>query len=183
MTPHKKVKGRGRLLSVSTDLTEMPGSHDTEFYHGWSPQSRPHRTDADESCRVAQAIKATASQCWFNARKVIERLDGYADASYVEGFAIHRSGLCIEHGWVVRGDTIIDPTLPEGVLVYFAGLEFRGRVGIAEFLATERGRKCCRSPFFHAFGWGGCESPSFTEARRLSHEFVYGKQPKGANHV
>jgi hypothetical protein len=44
---------------------------------------------------------------------------------------------------------------------YFAGLEFQGRTGIEEFLSTPEGKKCKRSPFFYAFGWGGMKSPSF----------------------
>jgi hypothetical protein len=46
-------------------------------------------------------------------------------------------------------------------MTYFPGLEFRGRGEIEAFLRTPKGRKCKRSPFFFAFGWGGQESPSF----------------------
>lgn len=67
--------------------------------------------------------------------------------------------------WVCRPDgTLIDPTLPSDGGAYFPGLEFRGRAGIEQFLATERGRRCRRSPFLYAFGWGGAHSPDFPGA-------------------
>ena len=49
-------------------------------------------------------------------------------------------------------------------MAYFPGLEFVGRAGIDEFLATPGGRKCRRSPFLYAFGWGGGKSTSFSAA-------------------
>ena len=80
-----------------------------------------------------------AKQCWFNARRAVLRLDDYADAGYVEGLAVTREGLIVEHGWVVRGGLIVNPTLPSPVAAYFARLEFPGRAGIADFLATPLG--------------------------------------------
>ena len=97
--------------------------------------------------------------------RVVQKLDAYAADSYVEGIACLGSGLLIEHGWVCRPDgTIMDPTLPTDEGVYFPGLEFRGRTGICEFLATPRGRKCKNSPFIYAFGWGGRYSPGIMRA-------------------
>ena len=49
-------------------------------------------------------------------------------------------------------------------MAYIPGLEIVGRAGIEGFLATRAGRKCRRSPFLYAFGWGGVESPSFSKA-------------------
>ena len=74
--------------------------------------------------------------------------------------------MAIEHGWVVRDGRIIDPTLPDGVRAYYPGLEFRGSDGVRDFLASEEGRGCKNTPFFHGFGWGGHGSESFRQARR-----------------
>src|SRR4051812_49088767 len=92
------------------------------------------------------------------------RLDKYAGASYVEGWAVFDDVLPIEHGWVRRGDAVIDPTRPDKRAVYFPGLEVSGRQGIAAFLKAPEGRRCRRSPFFHAFGWGGKDCPNFVAA-------------------
>lgn len=135
-----------------------------DFLMQWQPSSHPTKKDEAESERVRRRVRSQPKRCWFNARRAILKLDDYADASYVEGWAVHDNGLMIEHGWVVREGVIIDPTIPRKPYRYFPGLEFRGRTGIAEFLATPEGRKCRRSPFFFAFGWGGGDSPSYTRA-------------------
>ena len=83
---------------------------------------------------------------------------------YVEGVAVLDGFYPIEHGWIVRGDAIIDPTLPRREAIYFPGLEIRGRLGIAEFLATGPGRRWKRTPFLDAFGWGGGRGPSYSAA-------------------
>ncbi len=55
------------------------------------------------------------------------KLRDYADACFVEGYAVLIIGLVIDRGWVRPPDgTIIAPTLPRECLVEFAGLEFRG---------------------------------------------------------
>ena len=41
-----------------------------------------------------------------------------------------------------------------------------GRRGIAAFLQTQTGRKHKADPFYHAFGWGGKDSPSYQKAFR-----------------
>lgn len=133
---------------------------DKRFFQGWPPATGIGAKDDDESARVARRIGAAMTQCWFNARKAIMRLDEYADASYIEGWAFI-GALATEHGWVVANGKIIDPTVPGRTVVYFPGLEFAGRQGIEEFLQTARGGYCKNSPFFHAFGWGGMYSPSF----------------------
>jgi hypothetical protein len=140
-----------------------------ELLHGWQPTRRAPAKDVAESARVGRAIRAVPQACWFNARRAILWLDEYADASYVEGWAV--LGDChlpIEHGWLVRADAIIDPTLPEERAAYYPGLEFQGRQGIAEFLRTARGRRYRDRPFFYAFGWGGTGSPSFKAAQEAA---------------
>jgi hypothetical protein len=135
-----------------------------DVLYQWHPVSPARHKDAAESRRVGRAIRAIQKQCWFNARRAILRLGEYADAGYVEGWAVV-NGLPMEHGWIVRDGVVIDPTLPDAVVVYFPGLEFQGRDGIHEFLASKLGRGCKKSPFFYAFGWGGCQSPSFSQAQ------------------
>lgn len=135
------------------------------FLHRWQPASPTATKDDVESVRVARAIRAGPQECWFNARRAIRRLDDYSETGYVEGWAVLDGGLAIEHGWIARGEAIIDPTLPDTRAAYFPGLEFPGRGGIADFLKTPRGRRYRNSPFFYAFGWGGACSPSFRAAQ------------------
>lgn len=61
-------------------------------------------------------IRAVPRLCWLSARKVILKLDDYAEATYVEGWAFACHGMVIEHGWVVRDGLIVDPTLPDSRL-------------------------------------------------------------------
>src|SRR5687768_13198188 len=123
--------------------------------HRWKPASTASKKDAAESQRVQNKVRAIPQQCWFNARNAVLKLSDYSTASYVEGWAIVGGGLRIEHGWIVRDGQIIDPTLPNDSIIYFPGLEFVGRTGILEFLSFKAGKKCKKSPFFFAFGWGG----------------------------
>jgi hypothetical protein len=142
-----------KMVDVSTE--------ENGLLSGWQPTTLATMKDYAESARVSRKIRAGMSQCWFNARKAVMKLEDYANASYIEGWAVFH--LAVEHGWIVHNGKIIDPTLPDREGVYFPGLEFRGRQGIETFLATKEGKKCKRSPFFYAFGWGGMESPSFRQ--------------------
>ncbi|WP_145275507.1 hypothetical protein [Tautonia plasticadhaerens] len=166
------------------DGTIEPEEHTEEerrFYEGWQPLARPHLKDEAASRRLRSRIKAKPKLCWFNARKAIQKLDEYADASYVEGHIVLKDGFGpIEHGWIVRDGVIIDPTLPDSVGAYYPGLEFAGRSGIEEFLATPQGKACKRSPFFFAFGWGGMLSPGYRRAYEESMEFVRGLYPESS---
>jgi hypothetical protein len=111
-------------------------------------------------------------QCWFNARKVVMKLAEYAEASYVEGWAVSPEGAIYEHGWVVRDGKVIDTTLPDNDWVYSGGLEFKGRKEIEEFLQTPLGKKHKKDPFLYAFGWGGCESPGYMKAFENARAFI-----------
>lgn len=162
-----------RIRSDGSIVKEAESSEVADFLRGWQPSSQPARKDESESERVGRKIGALPMQCWFNARRAVRKLDDYADASYVEGYAINKRGFGpIEHGWVVRDDVIIDPTLPTSVAAYFPGLEFVGRAGIRDFLGTELGKKCCKSPFLYAFGWGGQESPSMARAYKEALDYL-----------
>jgi hypothetical protein len=151
------------------------GAEERRFFEGWQPITSPVRVDEEESERVGRRVGAIPKQCWFNARKVVQKLGEYSEASYVEGIAVclkTNRGFLFEHGWVCQPDgTVIDPTLPRDCLAYFPGLEFVGRAGIKAFRTTPEGRKRMRSPFFYAFGWGGEHSPSFSAARDRAMEF------------
>jgi hypothetical protein len=135
------------------------------FFLGWQSVTEIKSMDVTESVRVGRAIWAASKQCYFNARAVVQRLDDYADASYVEGIACLDGGPPVEHAWVCRPDgTLIDPTVPRDGGVYFPALEFGGRAGIEEFLATPRGSGFEKRPFFFAFGRGGRKSPAINRA-------------------
>lgn len=145
------------------------------FFNSQQPVSTAVGVNKDESKRVGRAVRAIPKQCWFNARKAILKLEDYAAASYVEGWVVLDGGVLIEHGWVVRGDEVIDPTLPDCVDAYFPGLEFRGREEIHAFLASPQGRKCRQSPFLYAYGWGGRHSPSMRAAMKNAEVFSTGR--------
>lgn len=163
-----------RPIVVSPDGTTSLEYTEAErlFFQTHQPSSRMLAKDEDESRRVGRAVRAVPKQCWFNARRAVLKLDGYADASYVEGWAALHDGMWIEHGWVVRDGVVIDPTLPDRVAAYFSGLEYRGRNEIDAFLASPQGEGCRRSPFFYAYGWGGWESPSMRKAQEDARAFV-----------
>lgn len=154
-----QVTGDGELFEPENSADEQA------FFRSWAPTSSASVKDPVESAHVAALIRARRQECWSNARKAILRIADYAEASYVEGWVVTDRGLVIEHGWIVRDGKIIDPTLADRVMTYFPGLEFKGRQGIADFLATSKGRECQQSPFFFAFGFGGSDSPSYCRAR------------------
>ena len=171
------------MLTIGPDGTieeERDSEEDARFYQSWQPATPWTGKDAEESLIVARSVRALPKSCWWNARKVILKLDEYAEAVYVEGFTIALGCMPIELGWVVRGGLIIDPTLPESPYPYFPGLEFRGRAGIAEFLASPRARGLERKPFLCAFGFAGCKSPSFTQARAQAHHYLWPPSPVGS---
>jgi hypothetical protein len=145
-------------IEIAADGSIIVPPGDLDFLNGWKPTTEAAGKDVAESKRICKAINALMSQCWFNARRAIVKLDDYAEASYVEAWASVEY-MPIEHGWIVRNGVIIDPTLPGDEMTYFPGLEFCGRAGIASFLNTPKGKKHKRTPFFHAFGWGGMQSP------------------------
>jgi len=131
------------------------------FLSGWQPSSCPTKKDVEESLRTAKLIESEPKQCYFNARSVLRSLPEYSDAVYVEGYVVTSLGVLMEHGWLVRNETIVDPTLPTDDVVYFPGLEFRGRDGIRGFLCTDYGGECNGHPFHWAFGFAGRESDTF----------------------
>lgn len=73
----------------------------------------PFRVSYYGSRHLAIQIEAKQRECWKNAVLSVLVLDNlYRESIYCEGFVL-RPGLPIpiEHGWVLYGDTILDPTL------------------------------------------------------------------------
>ena len=154
--------GWGKLgWNVFSPPNEPAGERAGDLLTRWAPTSTSSHKDIGVSQKVAVLVSALPKQCWFNCRRAVEGLDEFAEASYVEGWALGENCPAYEHAWLVLDGKIIDPTLPDSSLTYFPGLEFRGRAEIEAFLRTPRGRACRKSPFFYAFGWGGQNSPSF----------------------
>jgi hypothetical protein len=71
---------------------------DLAFFRGWQPVTEVTGKDIEESARVDRVIKAIPKSCWRNALRVIQKLDDYAYASYVEGIACFDGCPLIEHG-------------------------------------------------------------------------------------
>lgn len=121
--------------------------------------------DVTESKRTRKLVRGKAKQCYLNAFRVVQEVQGYANADYVEGLAVIEGVMVIEHGWVERDGLVVDPTLPEDNLVYFAGLRFRGQRELAEGLQIQKPYRTREDfPIFYRFGWGGIESPEFRAA-------------------
>ena len=167
------------ILKGGTIAPEEFTQEELVFFRGWQPVTEMIGKDIEESVRIGRAIRAIPKLCWQNARRVVQKLDDYAEDCYIEGILCLDGSHSIEHSWVCRPDgTVIDPTLPRQGGAYFPGLEFRGRSGIKEFLSTTRGNACKNSPFFVAFGWGGRYSPGINEAWRQSEAYLRERYPE-----
>jgi len=137
----------------------------------FGPTLKPSEKDVEASRRTKRLISSVPTACWFNARRLIEVVDEFADAALVEGYVVSAAeGRYFEHGWVVHRGKIIDPTLPDEDYEYFAGLEFIGRESVAMFdrVSLQDSRRTREDPFFHAFGWGGQDSPSMKNANNAA---------------
>jgi hypothetical protein len=129
--------------------------------------------NVSESQRTSQKIKARAKRCYNNAVRVVTMLPEYANATYVEGFAVLPSGVPLEHGWVEMNGEIIDPTLIGDGITYFPGLRFDGERGIAEAFTIPKPDYTEEDlPIFYRMGWGGSDSPEFSDASRRAWEFA-----------
>ncbi|MBX7105381.1 MAG: hypothetical protein K1X57_14955 [Gemmataceae bacterium] len=122
------------------------------------------KKNKEESGRIRLLVRAKAKQCYLNAFRVIQSIPEYADADYVEGIVVIGGVLPIEHGWVERNGEIIDPTMPDDDLAYFAGLRFNGECGLSKALQIPKPDYCEDLPIFYRFGWGGIESLEFRTA-------------------
>lgn len=138
----------------------------------YEPTLQPEGKDVAASRRAKTLISSVPMACWFNARRLIEVVDEFAEAALVEGYVVSPAGRVFEHGWIVHGGRIIDPTLPDDPYEYFAGLEFIGRTCIAEFdkISRRDQRRKRDDPFFNAFGWGGHDSPHMKNASDRANE-------------
>ncbi len=105
------------------------------------------------SRRIQAALRTLPYQCWHNAKRALAYLS--ADAWYVEGWVVTAEGRVVEHGWCESGGWIVDPTLPEARMVYFAGLRFD-----AQQIATLDHDP--HAPIvWQLYGPGGCGSPEY----------------------
>ena len=125
-----------------------------------------------ESKRICKLVRAKPQQCYYNAFRVIMEIPEYAEADYVEGI-ISSGGLLMEHGWIEKDGVVVDPTLPLGEQVYFSGLRFTGRTGLAKAIKIPKPRHTREDfPIFYRFGWGGIDSPEFRAARAAAHRHI-----------
>jgi hypothetical protein len=77
------------------------------------------KKDLAASLSAATRVQAQANLCWENASSLMFEA-GFCEALYVEGVVIARgSSLSHQHAWIVLGNAIIDPTLPEMDVEYF----------------------------------------------------------------
>ena len=119
--------------------------------------------DIVESKRVGGIVRAVKKQCYYNAFRVIMEIPEYAKADYVEGIALS-GGMLIEHGWIEKDGVIVDPSISLDEMVYFPGLRFAGKTGLAKAIRSPRPRHTEDLPIFYRFGWGGIECPDFRAA-------------------
>lgn len=166
------------------ETTRLNASEAARAWHllgSYGPTLVTAEKDIEASRRAKKLISSVPKACWFNARRLIEIVDEFADAALIEGYVFSaEEGAYFEHGWVVHRGKIIDPTLPDEDCEYFAGLEFIGRESIAVFdrVSLQDSRRTREDPFFHAFGWGGQGSPSMKNAR-LAADARYRQSVKG----
>ena len=136
--------------------------------------------DKEESHHVAKLVRAKERQCYLNAFHVVQEVDAYGDADYIEGFVVDERGLFLEHGWVERQGIVVDPTLPDHDCRYVAGLRFHGQSGLAQAMIIPKPEHTKDDlPFFYRFGWGGSDHPDFAKARADAEAIALGKSPHG----
>lgn len=123
------------------------------------------KKDKAKSKEAAERIGAVPQQCFYNAFHVVSELPEYEDATYVEGIAVHESGVFVgEHGWVAAEGKIVDPTLPDSDLSYFPGLEFEGVEAVQKALVEIPKESPEDFPILWRYGWGGKKSPEILQA-------------------
>lgn len=128
--------------------------------------------DVMESLRVRRMLRAKTGHCYYNASRTIMEIPEYANAEYVEGVAVVRPKVVIEHGWIERDGKIIDPTLPEEPVMYFPGLRFRGGLGLAKAVKIPNESGGPDLPIFYRFGFGGIASPEMRAAKAAAHRYA-----------
>ena len=127
--------------------------------------------DVVESKRVGGIVRAVGKQCYYNAFRVIMEIPEYAKADYVEGIALC-GGMLIEHGWIEKDGVIVDPSISLDEMVYFPGLRFAGKTGLAKAIRSPRPRHTEDLPIFYRFGWGGGDSPEMRAAWAAAFRYI-----------
>lgn len=116
--------------------------------------------------KQAADTPSETKQCWYNAYTAAMYLAHLVgDAVYVEGWAVRlKDGEVFEHGWLEREDEILDPTLWDEDLGYFAGLRFTldevERVKIETAGTSESELPLA----WRIGGWSGSDDPAYREA-------------------
>ena len=116
--------------------------------------------DEVESKLVSDLIRAQNKQCYRNSMLGAIAIDG----EYVEGVVMLEVGIVIEHAWIVKGQTIIEPTPAMQVgkkNVYFPG----PRLSSSEVLA-----KHTETPSFFNYR----NSPEYRKAYVAAYRHTYG---------
>ncbi len=87
------------VIGADGNAAKEMTAEEIEWCRRWLPAGPwPSLKDRAKSHRTSAAIRAAMKQCWFNVRKVVLKLLEYGEASYVEGWAVLRGGMPIEHG-------------------------------------------------------------------------------------
>jgi len=120
------------------------------------------------SARLAEKVGAKPKGCWLNAWQALQRERELEGGLYVEGWAVtDGDALVIEHGWLEIGGEIVDPSLYDPpARAYFPALRFDRARARAELAANDG-----ELPIAWRFGWGGCESSEYMDARERALEF------------
>jgi len=96
----------------TTRLNASEASRAWHLLESYGPTLVTAEKDREASRRAKKLISSVPQACWFNARRLIEVVDEYADAALIEGYVFSaEEGDYFEHGWVVHRGKIIDPTL------------------------------------------------------------------------
>lgn len=120
------------------------------------------QVDIKLSKHYANATQAQFKNCWGNSFTVVNALP---DALYVEGWAVNRSGMIFEHGWVQYNGRIIDTMLwlDEG-LRYFSALCFTFQAAKRAAARKTKTMKKGELPIVWRYGSGGGNHPDYMKA-------------------
>jgi hypothetical protein len=127
------------------------------------------------SRRYGKEVRGQKNECYQNASNVVFHCQPFA--TYVEGLAINLSagaGFPIHHAWVEYRGRIIDPSPLwwKADVIYFPGLRYTGAVELGKAINTlpPNPFEDCELPLYVRFGTDGCNSPEYSEARKLAAE-------------
>jgi hypothetical protein len=143
----------------------------------------PDRIDWQASAAIADSIAAKQKACWANAVRALlfSVLESPGEPMvYVEGYIVLMGAVIIEHGWLVQGNALLDPTLVLGeeaehmhdLADYFPGVQYTHRE--VEDLVV---RQKIAPPFVWHHGFGGSNHPAYMQARDQAWKTTWGATP------